>query len=185
MILREWIKEKKDHPDAEFRSYILNGIENGFRIGFNRAATCKSASSNMHSAIENVEAVEEYLIKEVSLGRILGLVPPEKVPVGIQLSPVGDIPKSSQPGKWRLIADLSSLDTKSVNAGIELELCSLQYLRLDEVIAEVSRIGRGAQLSKLDIESAYRMIPVHPGDRHLLAVQWAGRLSSILAYLLA
>ena len=175
LILREWIKEQKDHPDADFRSYILNGIKNGFRIGFNRAITCKSASSNMRSAIENVEAVEEYLKKEVSLRHILGPVPPEKVQVGTQLSPVGVIPKSSHPGKWRLIVDLSSLDSKSINAGIEPELCSLQYLRLDKVITEVSRIGRGAQLSKLDIESAYRMIPVHPGDRHLLAVQWTGQ----------
>lgn len=62
-----------------------------------------------------------------------------------------------------------------VNASIEPELCSLQYLQLHEVIAEVSRIGRGAQLAKLDIESAYRKIPVHPGDRQLLAVQWAGQ----------
>lgn len=35
LILREWSKELKDHPDAEFRGYILNGIRNGFRIGFN------------------------------------------------------------------------------------------------------------------------------------------------------
>ena len=125
--------------------------------------------------MENAGVVQEYLKKEVSLGCILGPVPPERMPAGTQLSPFGVIPKSSQPGKWHLIVDLSSPDTKSVNAGIEPELCSLQYLRLDKVIAEVARIGRGAQLAKLDIESAYRMIPVHPGDRHLLAVQWAGQ----------
>ena len=63
LILREWIEELKDHPDAEFRGYILNGIKNGFRIGFNRAVTCKPASSNMHSALENVGIVQEYLKK--------------------------------------------------------------------------------------------------------------------------
>ena len=30
-------------------------------------------------------------------------------------------------------------------------------------------------MAKTDIESAYRMVPVHPGDRPLLAVQWAGQ----------
>ena len=35
LILWEWIKELKDHPDADFRDYILNGIKNGFRVGFN------------------------------------------------------------------------------------------------------------------------------------------------------
>ena len=34
--------------------------------------------------------------------------------------------------------------------------------------------GRGTQLAKMDIKSAYRIVPVHPGDRYLLAVQWAG-----------
>ena len=111
MILREWIEELKDYPDAEFRGYILNGIKNGFRIGFNRAVTCKPASSNMHSALENVGIVQEYLKKEVSLGRILEPVPPERVPASTQLSPFGVIPKSSQPSKWRLIVDLSSPDT--------------------------------------------------------------------------
>ena len=163
-------QEMKDHPDAEFRSYILNGIKNGFQIGFNQAVICKSASSNKRPALENVGIVQEYLKMEVSLGCNLGPVPLERVAAGTQVSPLGVIPKSGQPGKWCLIVDLFSPDTKSVNAGIEPELCSFQYLRLDMVIAEVARIGRGAQLAKLDIESAYRTIPVHPGDRHLLAV---------------
>jgi hypothetical protein len=30
-------KELAAHPDAEFRDYILNGIMNGFRVGFNQA----------------------------------------------------------------------------------------------------------------------------------------------------
>ena len=28
----------------------------------------------------------------------------------------------------------------------------------------------------MDIASAYCMVPVHPGDRPLLAVQWAGKI---------
>ena len=79
LILQEWMEELKDHPDAEFRGYILNGIKNGFRIGFNRAVTCKPASSNIHSALENVGIVQEYLKKEVSLGPILGRYSAEPV----------------------------------------------------------------------------------------------------------
>ena len=32
------------------------------------------------------------------------------------------------------------------------------------------RVGQGALLAKLDIKAAYRNIPVHPGDRHLLGM---------------
>ena len=109
------------------------------------------------------------------MGRIIGPVPPGYVPVGTQWSPFGVIPKSGQPGKWRLIVDLSSPEGASVNAGIEPELCSLRYLHLDQVVQEVRKLGRGAQMAKMDIKSAYRMVPVHPGDRPLLAVQWAGQ----------
>ena len=38
----------------------------------------------------------------------------------------------------------------------------------------VARLGQGALLAKVDIESAYRLIPVHPLDRPLLAVHWKG-----------
>ena len=31
-------------------------------------------------------------------------------------------------------------------------------------------------MAKIDIKQAYRIIPVHPDDHHLLAVQWKGEL---------
>ena len=57
--------------------------------------------------------------------------------------------------------------------GIEPELCSLQYLRLDQVIQQIVKLGRGTQLPKIGIESGYQMIPVHPGDTPSLGIQWA------------
>ena len=83
---------------------------------------------------------------------------------------------SSQPGKWRLTVDLSGPEGKSVNDGTETELCSLQYLHLDAVIEQINRVGHGALLAKMDIESAYRIIPVYPDDRALLGVQWKGEV---------
>ena len=72
--------------------------------------------------------------------------------------------------------DLSSRHGESVNDGIEAELCTLEYLRLDEVTNRIAKSGRGTMLAKMDIASAYRMVPVHPEDRPLLAIQWAGQL---------
>ena len=127
----------------------------------------------MVSASEYPEVVQAYLDKEVALGRAVGPVDLASVPEGTQLSPFGVIPKS-QPGKWRLIVDLSSPDGGSVNDGIEPELCSLQYLRLDEVVRKIVHMGQGTVMAKMDIESAYRIVPVHPSDRLLLGVQWKG-----------
>ena len=170
LIWREWDRDLSNHPSLEFREYILGGIKNGFRIGFNRRANCRSASRNLHSAVENAAVVREYLAKEVPLGRIVGPIVPSLAPANTQISPFGVIPKPHQPGKWRLIVDLSSPASYSINDGIEPELCSLHYLQA------IVQSGCGTLLAKMDVESAYRMVPVHPQDWALLAVQWAGQL---------
>ena len=160
-------------PDAVLATYVLNGIHNGFHIGFDRSKRCKPSRSNMKSALENAGVVGQYLEEEARLGRIVGPIPLEWVPGGTQLSPIGVIPKSNQPGKWRLIVVAHG---QSVNDGIEPHLCTVEYLRMDEVLGRIAASGRGTQLAKMDIASAHRMVPVHPDDRPLLAVQWAGQV---------
>ena len=70
--------------------------------------------------------------------------------------------------------DLSFPNNASVNMGIDPTLCSLSYTRVNEVAATVSQLGVGTELAKADIKSAYRLVPVHPDDRPLLAMQWEG-----------
>jgi hypothetical protein len=50
------------------------------------------------------------------------------------------------------------------------------YITVDEVAGLVAELGEGALLAKIDIESAYRQIPVHPQDRPLQAVRWEGEV---------
>ena len=40
----------------------------------------------------------------------------------------------------------------------------------------IAALPRGALLTKIDIEAAYRLVPVHPLDRPLQAVEWGGAL---------
>ncbi len=44
--------------------------------------------------------------------------------------------------------DLSSPQGQSINDGIEPELCSLEYLRLDKVTNHIAGNGRGSLLAK-------------------------------------
>ena len=80
----------------------------------------------------------------------------------VQISPFGVIPKPHQPGKWRLIVDLSSPRGASVNDGIDPRLCSLSYVRIDKAAERVAALGRGAQLAKVDVQNAYRIVPSAP-----------------------
>ena len=36
--------------------------------------------------------------------------------------------------------------------------------------------GKDALLAKVDVQSAYRNVPIHPDDRHLLGMIWEGAL---------
>ena len=91
----------------------------------------------------------------------------------VHVSRFGVIPKSNQPGKLRLIVDLSYPDGRSVNDGIDSELRSLQYINM---VHQLLKLGPGAELAKLDIKCAYKIVPVHPQDRYLLGMQWNGQV---------
>ena len=83
------------------------------------------------------------------------------------------IPKKLQPGKWRLILDLSSPEDHSVNAGIPREPFSIRYISVDVAIKVLMELGPQALMAKFYVLSAYRNIPIHPDDCHLLGISAA------------
>ena len=131
----------------------------------------------MRSAEELPDVVDSYLAKERGAGRIIGpLTGPEATRVDVHVSRFGVIPKPHQPGKWRLIVDLSHPAGRSVNDVVSPELCSLTYASIDQAASIILRLGRFAELAKIDVASAYRIMPVHPEDRPLLGMKWKGDL---------
>lgn len=45
---------------------------------------------------------------------------------------------------------------------------------MDKLAKAAQRLRPGALLAKVDIKSAYRLVPVHPDARPLLGVMWKG-----------
>ena len=170
--LTTWRSRLAAHPDREFANYIIEGLEGGFRIGFDDSHPLTPSRKNMQSATLHPEIVERYLYGELAEGRIIG---PLSSADGIHTSRIGVIPKGHTPGKWRLITDLSSPEGTSVNDGIDPSLCSLQYTSVDRIASVAGRWGPGSLLAKVDIKSAYRIIPVHSDDQPLLGVSWQGQ----------
>ena len=61
-----------------------------------------------------------------------------------------------------------------VNDAIDSSLCSLVYTSVaDHKVA--LKLSIGSLLTKVDIKSTYRLIPVHPLDRHMLGMEWEGK----------
>ena len=94
----------------------------------------------------------------------------------MHISSLGVVPKKHSTNKWRLILDLSHRRGTSVNDGINRSLCSLTYMKMDDVVRHVLTLGKHCLLAKIDIEAAFRNIPVHPDDCHLLGMQWRDQL---------
>ena len=167
--LPAWRMRLAAHPDRQFAAYILHGLEHGFRVGFDYTHPLMSARRNMGSATQHPEVVERYIVGEWAAGRFIGPLSPADTQ-GLHFSRFGVIPKGRSTGKWRLITDLSFPEGRSVNDGISPSLCTLQYTSVERVARAVQTLGPGALLAKVDVKSAYRLIPVHPDDRPLLGV---------------
>ena len=170
---RERDQSLREHPDKHFVSYVVRGIREGFRIRFDYLShCCKSVKRNVISATDHADAdvIRDYLAKECAAGRVLGPFDPQSLP-HVQISPFGVIEKKD-PGKWRLILDLSSPEGFSVNEGITPNLCSLSYISIHDIANIIVKLGPRTRLAKVDIKSAYRMVPIHPEDCHLLGMKW-------------
>ena len=88
-----WAHYLSTHPDKEFVSYILQGINNGFHIGFDRKSSeLQQAKGNISSTRLNPRAVDGYVEAKKHEGRLVGPIPPE-LHNHCQLSPIGLIPK--------------------------------------------------------------------------------------------
>ena len=175
LIVNNWSQALRNHTDKQFVDYILNSLAQGFHIGINPNHRCMSCKDNMRSAYEHPQPVEDYLATELAAGRIAGPFDPDELQ-HVTVSRFGVIPKANQAGKWRLILDLSSPKDSSVNDGIQGELCSLVYISTDDAVEKAMELGKGALLAKVDVEHAYRNIPVHPDDRSLIAMTWKEKI---------
>ena len=146
---------------------MRQGLTHGFRIGFDQTYPLADPALNFQSVVNNPATVDQYIANEVTLGCLSVTNDPS-----IRTNPIGIIPKPHQSGKYRLIVDLSAPRGCSVNDGISKQHCSLRYTSVDKAARLVAACGRGALMVKTDLSSAYRHVPVHPDDQHLLGIEW-------------
>ena len=162
--------ELRTHPDQPFVSRLLLDLRHGCRIGYTGPRN-GHISPNLLSARSHKSIITEALQKEVSLGRLLG---PFKDPPhpDIRCSGLGVVPKKS--GGFRPIMHLSAPAGSSVNDFINKAEFSLRYATIDDAVRLIARHGRNALLCKVDLKSAFRLVPVHPEDWPLLGLFWDG-----------
>ncbi|RXN13000.1 poly [Labeo rohita] len=161
------------HPDSLFTDYVLSGLAHGFHPGVVSLPSQSLVCPNLHSALTEPEIVDLLVKKEIDANFMIGpyAVPPFPI---FRVSPIGVATRKFS-GKKRLIIDLSSPHNSpfpSINSLIPLEEFSLHYHDVDQAITLIKDAGRGAWLAKVDITSAFKVMPIHPDFWHLFGIRW-------------
>ena len=154
------------------RKYLTLGFTLGFKLN-NFSFKSLDNDKTLCSARQFPEVVLNKIQKEINSDRIMGPfdVCPLENPV---ISPLG-VREKKTPGEYRLIHHLSYPYGESVNDGIPRNLATVHYTPLSEAIQHIVNFGPGCFLAKSDIKSAFRIIPIHPSDYHLLGFKWEGK----------
>lgn len=104
-------------------------------------------------------------MSEVENGRIAG--PFYYRPISnLRVSPIGIVPKKT--GGFRLITHLSSPANGGVNDFIDEFYTSVKYSTFDHAVNMIKKLGFKAEIAKMDIKSAFRLLPMFPGEFDLL-----------------
>lgn len=151
----------------------LRVLQEGFSYGFHLGCTDlprSKVSRNHKSAIEHPSVIQDFIAQGRELGRIAGPFPSPPFTHFVS-SPLGVVPKS-EPGKFRVIHDLSFPKSNSVNSMIPDENSTVQYDSIDNVTVLLRKFGHGALMAKTDIQDAFRIVPIHPNDYKLLGFSW-------------
>ncbi len=132
--LESWDPHLASHPDQEFGHYIIMGTREGFRIGCNHDSLVFSQRlRNLSSVRQHPAIVAQYIDAERQAGHHVGPITPE-LQGHCQISSIGINLKPHQPGKWRLIVDLSAPRGHSINDGTDPLVCSIKYASVDQAV---------------------------------------------------
>lgn len=73
-----------------------------------------------------------------------------------------------------IIHHLSYSENVSVYDGINPTACSVQYKNIGQAAEMIALAGEGVFLAKTDIKSAFRLLPVSPGDFDRFGLRFQG-----------
>ena len=70
--------------------------------------------------------------------------------------------------------DLSQPSGESINEGIAKEDFTVKYANFDQATELIYKSGKNCLMTKIDIQHAFRLLPVQPSQWVLLGIHWMG-----------
>ena len=166
--------ELLEHPDENFKQYLIEGLKHGFHTGFKTLPDLSIECKNLLSAVSQPECVTKLLDTEVQKGYLCG--PFDKIPFeNFRINPIG-VAEGKYSKKKRLIVDLSAPhedeNNPSLNELIDKEEFSLHYVTIDDAISVIKKLGQGSWLIKTDITDAFKIMPISPELWPFHGIKW-------------
>ena len=155
------------HPNQVLVHEVLTGFCQDFQLKY-KGPRQGRIHRNLNSAFQHPKLLQQHLDKEISTGRMLGPFKKILLP-NLICSPVGMVPKKDS-AKMRMITHLSYPHGNSINSYMDLQDTSTSYQSFNQALAIAAKYGHGAYMSKGDVESAFRIIPIAPENWHLLGI---------------
>ena len=175
-LVKTWTHYLESHPDKKFTAYLFEIFTKGFHVGYNYTLMGNLCPSLKNHRSEPVGGLGLHKAR-VYIGLGQRPLSADGSPKS-SLQPNWHHSKTTSAGIWRLIVDLPFPDSHSVNDGKSSDMCSIRYTGINNAVKliHVRHLGQGALLAKLDLKSAYRMVPVHAEDQWLLGMSWKGQV---------
>jgi hypothetical protein len=167
-------RELRSHPDRDFVSVLITGLTEGFDTGIQPLPTTSYTCKNAMTAQQNPAVVTKLLQDEVDKGYVIGPFDSPPFPI-YRISPIG-IAEHKYSKKQRLILDLSAphncSEHISINALIDKADFSVSYVKVDEAVRIIKKLGRGSFLTRTDIVDAFKLMPIRPDLWCFHGLQW-------------
>lgn len=170
------IYQDQNKEEKKLKNNILDGIRNGVNIDFEGERNINRKCNNLKSATQNeniIQQVDAIINEDITTNKKAGpfLTPPFPY---FSYSPIGAVPKHGSWEKIRVIHHLSyPFHGDSINASTQEEKIKLG--NFDQAANAIKNLGADCYLIKLDVEAAYKQVPVRKEDWHLLGLKWKGK----------
>jgi hypothetical protein len=140
---------------------IRHGVDTGFRGDRSRSRTAVNSRTTEDPRVAAL--ISEVIAADVAAGHKRGpFVNPPFAP--FHVSPLSGVPKGEDGQGIRVIHNLlHPFGGANINDGIAREGYIMQSF--NEALAGIRSLGRGCLLTKFDVRSAFKLVPVRPEDR--------------------
>ena len=158
----QWEKMLHSYWDRQ----LLEFLKFGFPLGFNRNCPLKHDNDNHKSAIDYPRDVINYLEEEKIFKAIIG--PFDKHPIpGAHFSPFMTRHKPNSENRRVILGGIE----KDGYMGSDFKLT---FPSIDDLTQELTKIGKGAHIFKVDVSQPFRHLKVDPMEHDLLGLNWQG-----------